>query len=58
MHPPIPAPRIVQIDEGSPIRKPNEIPEEPLIPSPHELFIIDSGQRSISSISSQDDQAK
>ena len=31
--------RIVQIDEGSPIRKPNEIPEEPLLHPLSELFI-------------------
>ncbi|CAH1446330.1 unnamed protein product [Lactuca virosa] len=46
----IPAPRIVQINEGSPTRKPNEIPEEPLIPPPSELFINESGHQIISFI--------
>lgn len=39
MHPLIPTLRIVQIDEGSPIMKDDDIPEEPLVPPPSELFI-------------------
>lgn len=43
MPPLIPTPRIFQIDEGSPIWKPNEIPKDPLIPLPSEQFITQSG---------------
>ena len=53
MPPSIPTLRIVQMDEGSPTRKPEEIPEEPLVPLPSKLFITQSGQQIISSISSQ-----
>ncbi|CAH1421113.1 unnamed protein product [Lactuca virosa] len=49
MLPPIPAPKIVQIDEGSPSRKPDDLPKEPLIPPPSELFITESDQQIISS---------
>ena len=53
MLPPNPGPMIVQIDGISPTRKPDEIPEEPLIPPPSDLFITESGHQIISSISNK-----
>lgn len=47
-----PAPRIIQYDVGSPIRKPNEIHDESLLPPPSKLFITISGQQIVSYISS------
>lgn len=51
----IPTPRIVQIDEGFPIKKHDMIPEDPLLPHPSELFITQFNQKINSSISSQAD---
>ncbi|CAH1437890.1 unnamed protein product [Lactuca virosa] len=51
MLPPIPT-LIVKTNEGSPTRKPGDLPEEPLITPPSEFFIIESGQQIISFISS------
>ena len=48
---PIPALRIVQIDEGSPTRKPDDLLEEPLIPPPYKFFFTESSQQIISFIS-------
>lgn len=53
-----PALRIVLIDEGSPIRNPDEIHEEPLLPPLSEMIITQLGQQIISSISFQSDQSK
>lgn len=50
MPPSIPGPRIVPIDEGSPIKKSDELPEEPLIPPILELIITQSDQQIISCI--------
>ena len=58
MPPSIPALRISQINEGSPTRKPDEIPKEPLIPPPSDIFITKSGYQIISSISSQGVKSK
>lgn len=55
MPPSIPSLKIVQIDQGSPIRKPDEILDESLLPSPFELFVTEFGQQIISSISYQVD---
>lgn len=46
MLPPIPAPRITPIDEGSPLRKPDDIPGEPLPSSPPK-FTIDENMQHI-----------
>ncbi|CAH1412925.1 unnamed protein product [Lactuca virosa] len=48
MLPLIPDPTIVQIDEGCPTRKHDDLPEEPLMPPPSEFFITKSGQQIIS----------
>ncbi|CAH1421095.1 unnamed protein product [Lactuca virosa] len=58
MLPPILAPRIAQMDEGSPTQKPDEIPEEPLIVPPSALFISESCRQIISSISEKGDKFK
>lgn len=58
MPPPILSPRIVHIDEGSPTRKPEQIPEEPLVPPLSKLIITQSGQQLISSITSQNVPSK
>lgn len=51
MLPTILALRIAYIDEGSPTQKPNDIPEDPLIPPSSEIFITKFGHQIISSIS-------
>lgn len=53
MLPPIPAPKIVPIDEGSPLRTPDDIPEEPLQTSAPE-FTIDENMKHIISALSKD----
>lgn len=53
MLPPIPSPRIVHIDEGSPLRKPDNIPEEPLIPPPPKFTITENIQKIISDLKKQ-----
>lgn len=58
MLPPIIAPMIVPIDEGSLIRKPDELYDEPLVLPPFELIITQTSQQIISSISSQIDHVK
>lgn len=58
MPPLIPASRIVLVDEGSWIKKPGELLEEPLIPPHSELFITQSSQQIISSISTPIDPIK
>lgn len=47
--PPIHALRIAEIDEGFPTQKQDDIPEEPLIPPPSEIFVTESGREIISS---------
>ncbi|CAH1420159.1 unnamed protein product [Lactuca virosa] len=47
--PPIPAPKIARVDDGPPTKKLEDLPEEPLIPPPLELFITPIGQQVISS---------
>lgn len=37
--PPISALRIIPVNEGTPIKKPDKLPEEPLIPRPSVLII-------------------
>ena len=49
MLPPIPAQKIVAIDEGSPLRNPDDIPEEPLPTSPPK-FVIDENMQQVLSI--------
>lgn len=49
MLPQIPTLRMVQIDEASPTQKPDDIPEEPLIPRLSKIFITKSGRQIISS---------
>lgn len=58
MPPLIPTPKIASIDVGSPTRKPNELPEEPLVPPPSELFITQSSHQIISFILSQEAKDK
>lgn len=53
MPPPIPYLKIIQIDQGSPIIKPDEIPDDSLLPPPFEFFVTELGKQIISSISSQ-----
>ena len=48
--PHIPSPRIVAIDEGSPAQKPNEIPEEPLIPPTLESINFETIKQVISDL--------
>lgn len=50
MLPPIPSPRIVQIEEGSPTEILDNLHDEPLI-HPFEFFITESGQQIILSFS-------
>lgn len=50
----IPSLRIVPILEGSPVRKPNNIPEEPLIPSPPEFNVAENIQQVIDDLKKQD----
>lgn len=47
MLPPIPSPRIVQIDEGSPALKGDDLLEESLVPPSLEFIIIEPGQQLI-----------
>lgn len=47
MLPPIPAPRIAQIDEVSPTRKPDDLLEDLLVPPPPEFIIPEVVQQSI-----------
>lgn len=54
MLPPIPSPRIVPIDEGSTLWKPDNISEEPLIPPPHEFKIFENIQQVIDDLKKQD----
>lgn len=58
MSPPIPAPRIVPVDEFSLIRKLDDLAEEPLVPPQSELIITQTGQQVISSFSFQIDPNK
>lgn len=51
--PPIPSPRIGPIDEGSLLRKTDDIPEDPLIPSPPEFIITEDIQQVISYLNKQ-----
>lgn len=50
MLPPIPTLRIVQIDEGSPTLKPNDLPGEPLVPPPLAFTITETVQQIISDL--------
>ena len=43
---PIPEPKIAPIDQGSPLRTPDEIPEEPL-PTPTLEFVIDENMKMV-----------
>lgn len=56
MLPPFPSSRITPIDEGSPLRKPDDIPEEPLISSPPKFFIDENMQHVLSSLKKQKDK--
>lgn len=58
MPPLIPTPRIVLVDENSPIKKPGELPEDHLIHLTSELIITKADQQTISSISNTDDPIK
>lgn len=50
MLPPIPALRIIQIDEGFPTQKPDNLLELPLVPPPPEFIFTKSGQQFISDL--------
>lgn len=58
MLPPIPSKRIAPIDEGSPLWKPDNIPEEPLIPPTPEFTIDENLQKVISVLNKQQDKGK
>lgn len=58
MLPLIPSPRIVPIDKGSPLWKPDNIPEEPLIPRGPELRIAENIQQVIDDMNNQQDRSK
>ena len=58
MLPPIPAPRIAPIDEGSPLWKPYDIPEEPLPSSPPRFIIDENMQTILSALHQQKDKGK
>ena len=56
MLPLIPSPRIVPIDKGSPLWKPDNIPEEPLIPRGPELTIAENIQQVIDDLNKQQEK--
>ena len=49
MLPPVPSPKIAPVDEGYPLQKPGNIPEEQLIP-PTPEFIIDENMQHVISV--------
>lgn len=56
MLPLFPSSRITPIDESSPLRKPDDIPEEPLISSPPKFVIDENMQHVLSSLKKQKDK--
>ena len=58
MMPPIPSPMIVPIDEGSPLQKPSDIKENPLVSSPPKIFIDENMQHIISALKKPQEKGK
>lgn len=53
-----PSPKIAPVDEGSPLRKPDNIPKEPLILTPPTFSIDENMRQVISVLNKQQDKGK